>query len=146
MFSKFDHFNLYLDAILTTYHPLLRRCWLLIPSPKFQFLPETVIVWHRMERESFKGTTRINCGRWMKLIYLVLISPPAKERLLSCEKVLSGTCNLNCTLVFRGGNGENALSPPSDSGGIYDSHCFATTPSSSNGNCSDLDLPRQVSL
>ena len=51
------------------------------------------------------------------------------------------------TFFCRGGNGgENAaLSPPSDSGGIYDSHCFATTPSSSNGNCSDLDLPRQVS-
>ena len=52
------------------------------------------------------------------------------------------------TFVFSrsGGNGveTNALSPPSDSGGIYDSHCFATTPSSSNGNCSDLDLPRQV--
>ena len=46
---------------------------------------------------------------------------------------------------FRNGSGENALSPPSDSGGIYDSHCFATTPSSSNGNCSDLDLPKQVS-
>ncbi|TRY77127.1 hypothetical protein TCAL_15972 [Tigriopus californicus] len=29
-------------------------------------------------------------------------------------------------------------SPPSDSGGIFDSHCFATTPSSSNGN-SDLE-------
>jgi hypothetical protein len=37
----------------------------------------------------------------------------------------------------------DGLSPPSDSGGIFDSHCFATTPSSSNGNCSDMDLPHQ---
>lgn len=33
---------------------------------------------------------------------------------------------------------DHAGSPPSDSGGIFDSHCFATTPSSSNGN-SDLE-------
>ena len=34
---------------------------------------------------------------------------------------------------------ERQGSPPSDSGGIFDSHCFATTPSSSNGGNSDLE-------
>ena len=33
---------------------------------------------------------------------------------------------------------QGGSSPPSDSGGIFDSHCFATTPSSSNGN-SDME-------
>ena len=33
-----------------------------------------------------------------------------------------------------GPGGAGGVSPPSDSGGIFDSHCFATTPSSSNGN------------
>ncbi len=34
---------------------------------------------------------------------------------------------------------QRMASPPSDSGGIFDAHCFATTPSSSNGGNSDLE-------
>lgn len=57
--------------------------------------------------------------------------------------------NNNNNIVYKNNNVNNRKqlyldfsgqgSPPSDSGGIFDSHCFATTPSSSNGGNSDLE-------